>query len=435
VHPEKKTIFLVSPFVPYPPARGVELRIARLLKWMHGEGYRVILVMPTDSVDDDALLELRKTAFAVHWLKPALRTRVGARLPALRRMLWEPLKRAHNAWRVARGPVTQSDSRTLVGDGMKSVFAPAKLIALVGKLSSRYRPTAVIAEYPFSAPVFSLLPAETLKIIDTIDVFSRKDEEVLSFGIADPLACSRDEEREYLLAADAIIAIQSRELRVLQEIVPERDVFLAGMDCDVSASSNTRDVIPDSIAIVASDNALNVHGLSTFLVECWPAVKDAVPSANLHVVGQVGAKCPTSDREVRYSGWVDDLDQVYRQASVVINPTIAGTGLKIKSVQALAHGKPLVAWTNGVEGLDYQGAAPYKECRSWGEFADAVILLLRSDEERLKLSERALSYAREEFGADKVYATLKSRLENHGSLDPQLGSSMTERERRTASAR
>jgi glycosyltransferase involved in cell wall biosynthesis len=411
VHPDKRTILLVSPFVPYPPARGVELRIARLLKWMHGQGYRVILVIPTASINDEALIELQKVAFAVHWLRPALRTRVGARLPALRRMLWEPLKHVHKSLRGAGALVIESDASTDASNGMKGVFAPAKLVALVASLVRRYRPTAVIAEYIFSVPVFSLLPVETLKIIDTIDVFSRKDEEVVSFGISDPLACSRDEERDYLLTADAVIAIQSRELHVLQEIVPERDVFLAGMDCDVIASLNNQDVIPHSIAIVASDNALNVHGLSAFLAECWPAIKNAAPSTTLHVVGRVGAKCPTPDRAVRFSGWVDDLDKVYREASIVINPTIAGTGLKIKSVQALAHGKPLVAWTNGVEGLDYEGCAPYVACRSWRDFADAVIRLLRSDEERLRLSERALSYAKIQFDADRVYAELKSRLE------------------------
>ena len=122
--------------------------------------------------------------------------------------------------------------------------------------------------------------------------------------------------------------------------------------------------------------------------------------------------CRIDDSSIRYSGWIDDLDQVYREASVVINPTVAGTGLKIKSVQALAHGKPLVAWTNGVEGLDYDGEPPYRECRSWQEFGDAVVALLRSDEDRRALAERALDYAKREFDAEKVYAELRACLEN-----------------------
>ena len=67
------TILVATHFIPYPPAHGVYLRILKLLKWLHGEGYRVILVMAADSIDVNALAELRKVTFAVHWTKPALR--------------------------------------------------------------------------------------------------------------------------------------------------------------------------------------------------------------------------------------------------------------------------------------------------------------------------------------------------------------------------
>jgi glycosyltransferase involved in cell wall biosynthesis len=384
-----------------------------MVRWLNAMQFKVVLVLAAESLDRGTLSELQKISHAVYWLKPALRTRIGTRLPALRRVTWEPLKKLVRLWRTGRVPSGKANALAPADEGLKSVFAPLKLVALVQRLARRHHPSAVIAEYIFSSPVFSRLPTDTLRIIDTIDVFYRKEVEVLSFGIADPLACSRDEEREYLLASDAIIAIQSRELALLQDLVPDRDVFLTGIDFDVVASVDDAKVIPHSVTVVASDNELNVHGLTEFLSESWPAIRSAVPSATLHVVGNVGAKCPTSDRSVRYSGWVDDLDPVYREASVIINPTIAGTGLKIKSAQALAHGKPLVAWTNGVEGLDYNGPAPYVVCQSWRAFSDAVTCLLQSAEDRQRLSERALAYAKQKFDADGVYAALKYRLENH----------------------
>ena len=154
-----------------------------------------------------------------------------------------------------------------------------------------------------------------------------------------------------------------------------------------------------------------MHGLTTFLIECWPTIKRGCPAVTLHVVGKVGDMCKVEDQSVRYSGWINDLDDVYREASIVINPTVAGTGLKIKSVQALAHGKPLVAWPHGVEGLEYEGTAPYEVCSSWPEFANTVLMLLKSDAEREALAMRGRSYAAEEFGPQRVYAALKSRLE------------------------
>jgi glycosyltransferase involved in cell wall biosynthesis len=394
---------------------------------MQRQGYRVILVITTGSIDDDALVELQKIVFAVHWTRPPLRTRLGVRLPLLRALLWEPLKKAHQIMKdglAARngsgGNIDRLGNPSTVIDPLweqgaaqdKEWFASDRLLALVSKLARRFRPQAIIVEYIFSVPAFRVVPQRTLRIVDTIDVFSRKEDQVLSYGIADPLACSEEEERRALLQADVIVAIQSREARLLQELVPEREVILAGMDLDVVSDASEKGVIPDSILVVASDNALNVHGLGAFLSECWPLIKQAHSKATLHVVGKVGDVCHVEDPAIRYSGWVDDLDLVYREASVVINPTVAGTGLKIKSVQALAHGKPLVAWPNGVEGLNYDGEVPFRECRSWQEFASAVVLLLESDVDRRALAGQALAYAAREFGADKVYADLRACLEN-----------------------
>ena len=289
-------------------------------------------------------------------------------------------------------------------------FISDKLIATVGRLARRYKPRAVIAEYIFATPLFDVFPPAAVKIVDTIDVFSLKEHQVLAFGITDFLASSEEEERRYLLKADVVVAIQSREASLLRALVPEREVVLAGVDFDVVDDLRADSIVPFSIAVVASDNPLNTHGLREFLSECWPAIKSSCPGVTLHVVGLVGNMVRIEDSSIRYSGWVADLDVVYREAAVVINPAMAGTGLKIKSVEAIAHGKPLVAWTNGVEGLRYEGDPPFIECRSWQQYGDAIVSLLTSDAKRIALSERALEYARAEFEASAVYAELRRHL-------------------------
>src|SRR5437899_6823580 len=408
------TILVANYFIPYPPAHGVHLRILKLLKWLHGEGYRVILVMAADSIDANALAELRKVTFAVHWTKPALRTRIGMRFPFLRKMLWETLKRLLSDRDVGGDHLSQVHRAGLpnIGDyRAKRALCPENLVRLVGKLARKYEASALIAEYVFLTPCFNALPPDTLKLVDTIGVFSQKLEQVLAWGIHAALACSKEEERGYLLQADAIIAIQSREAKLLRSLVPEREVILVGMDFAVTGNEQANVGNPDSIAVIASDNPLNIHGLRRFLAECWPQIKAARPAATLHIVGRVGDACQSDDQAIRYSRWIPTLAEVYKDARVIINPLITGTGLKIKSAEALAHGKPLVAWTNGVEGLDYIGWPPYIECRTWKEFADALIRLLQSTDEAEILNAQALDYDTELFDVVAVYAPLKVLLE------------------------
>lgn len=406
-------ILVATHLIPFPPARGVELRILNLMKWLHSEGYRVILVTAAESIDATALAELRNVTYAVHWMKPALRTRIGIRFPFLRKMIWETSKRLLRDREVDREQMAEVHTPGFAAPGdfrTKRALCPERLIGLVGKLARKYEVSAVIAEYVFLTPCFSAVPPGILKLVDSIDVFSQKPKQVLEYGIDDAYACTKEEERQYLLQADVIIAIQSREAALLRSLVPEREVVLVGMDFAATKDTKANVVNPDSIAVIASDNALNVHGLRGFLAECWPQIRAAHPAATLHVVGRVGDVCQSDDQAIRYSRWIPNLAEVYKQARVIINPTIAGTGLKIKSAEALAHGKPLVAWTNGVEGLSYVGSPPYVECRSWKEFADAVVRLLRSTSEAENLGARALAYATEVFDVVSVYAPLKELL-------------------------
>lgn len=417
---------MVTHLFPYPPVQGDELRIVKLIKWLHSQGYKVVFVLSRELEGQNYSTELLTWVHAIYGVQPAWRTRLGRRLPRLRRLVWENLKPLLAPLRrpldVADVPFYEPVPGGTRGDETKKKgVSSQKLAPLVARLARKYKPVAVIAEYIFLTDCFALLEPDTLKIIDTIDVCSLKEKQVVKYGIDAPWTCTEEEERAYLLRCDVILAIQNREAGVFKKMVPEREVLTVGIDFDVHNSNSTGNVPSNAITFVGSGNPLNVHGLQSFFRECWPEIKTAHPTAILNVVGKVGSRCKIEDASVKYFLRVDDLSEIYRQSRVVINPTIAGTGLKIKSVEALAHGKPLVAWPHGVEGLEYSGEAPYIKCESWKEFAAAVIQVLQSERTAQTLSERALAFARVKFDPETVYAPLRNCLQAHQSRNSRNG--------------
>ncbi len=62
-------------------------------------------------------------------------------------------------------------------------------------------------------------------------------------------------------------------------------------------------------------------------------------------------RCPDSD-SFRIVGAVDDLRPWYARAAIVVSPVTNGGGMKVKNVEALAHGKPVLAASHSAIGLD-----------------------------------------------------------------------------------
>ena len=127
---------------------------------------------------------------------------------------------------------------------------------------------------------------------------------------------------------------------------------------------------------------MNRRGLSDFLKFAWPRIRQEVPDAELLVVGKVNPPGIDEAPGVRRMGVVADLRPLYDAARVVINPAVAGTGLKIKTLEAICHFRPVVTWPNGVDGLAADLAALCTTVRDWYEFAHALVDLLRSAEPR-----------------------------------------------------
>jgi glycosyltransferase involved in cell wall biosynthesis len=400
------TILMISHVVPCTPAAGNEIRILKMIRWLKKEGYRIIFLLNgEDGFEPSILNSFDDIVDRVHLVGDDYGVDLSTQ--CTRKVCGASFKER----------VTGLIANTFLGDrkrvrsnAVKKSLAHERLIQVTGFLCRKYDPCAVIAEYIFAAPCLDAVPPKVLKIVDTHDMFSRKKEQVLRFGIDDPLLCTPGEERNYLLKSDVVIAIQANEARMFRELVPERDVITVGIDYDVVSTVENGAVDPNLILFVGSDNPLNVHGLKEFYRHAWPSIRAGNPDAMLRMIGKIGKYFSADDERVQVAGWVRDLEEEYRGAAVVINPIVAGTGLKIKSVEALCRGKPLVGTLNSVDGLDFDGDPPFLACEDWPEFSETVLRLLASQEERQTLQERAVRFARENFCGEKTYAPLTHKL-------------------------
>jgi hypothetical protein len=257
-------------------------------------------------------------------------------------------------------------------------FAPDGLIDLVSALAKAIEPVAVIPMYIFMSRVLPFVPTDTLRMIDLVDVFSSKVDKVERFGVSDSFAVSRHDEAYLMDRADVVIAIQEEEAELVRALVPDRRVVTVGIDYPMLPVSPP--AVENRVLVVGSANPMNTVGLVSFIRYAWPIVRSAVPNAELCVVGSVGGALSGAESGVSVLGRVEDIDATYASAKVAINPAVAGTGVKVKTLEAIAHRRPIVMWPSGADGLPREVRAATSIATNWAEFANLVIGHLQPSE-------------------------------------------------------
>lgn len=144
----------------------------------------------------------------------------------------------------------------------------------------------------------------------------------------------------------------------------------------------------------------NVEGLKLFVSQAWDSIKLQVPAAQLLIVGM------NPSHEVieiaREHGFplhanVPTLRPYYEDCDVVIAPILFGSGTRIKILEAMAYGRPVVSTTVGAEGMGLQDGRHLLLADTMQDFASAVVRLAVEPTTGRSLVEEAHRYQQDNF--------------------------------------
>jgi hypothetical protein len=168
---------------------------------------------------------------------------------------------------------------------------------------------------------------------------------------------SRQLERAIPLEADEIICVSEDEAAILAAVPGHCPITVvrpvASDVAPTSAGFSERRHLLFTPGWLAGDGGPNVDALRWFASEVLPLVLEVCPDVQLRVTG---ANPPPSalalaSRAVTFVGFTPDLRNLYAAARVVVVPMRFGAGVKVKCIEALQHGVPVVSTSVGVEGL------------------------------------------------------------------------------------
>jgi glycosyltransferase involved in cell wall biosynthesis len=170
----------------------------------------------------------------------------------------------------------------------------------------------------------------------------------------------------------------------------------------------------------------NVDAVLFFLADIWPKISTAVPDAEFLLVGSCSnlvKQLAEKSHKVRLPGFVDNLADVYAQASVSVAPIRFGTGTRIKILEAFAHACPVVSTLPGAEGIAAVPGRDIELAAGADDFAEYTVALLRdgSLNDRIGRGGYALALAQYDVTAQQrlLVARLNGLLNHRGASGPE----------------
>ncbi len=213
-----------------------------------------------------------------------------------------------------------------------------------------------------------------------IQVELEEDDEKRSLREAEAAAMERVE-THVAHFADAVVAISHEERDWLEAIPNHAPVeLMAPLLNAIEMGPADPETRADAVFVagwLGGDDSPNVDALRWYCREVLPHVRGALPGFRTLVTGK-NPPLPVAQlagENVVLLGFVASLRVLYSSARIAIAPIRMGAGVKIKTMEALQYGVPVVATTVGAEGMGLTDALEVDVTDDPREFARRIVAL------------------------------------------------------------
>lgn len=250
-------------------------------------------------------------------------------------------------------------------------FYPNGLETFVSRLNKKYCFECCIVNYYTYSKLLELSDF-TLKALTTHDLFSYKN--ILTGDKYTWLGTTADQEAKAMQRSPHIFALNSTEGIYFSKLSPKSIVYDI---YSIYEYKSTPIVGNKNILFLSGSNIYNRNGLSWFLNDIFPAITERFPEAKLIIGGgicQYLNHLHNNDR-IEIQGFVNDPERFYGQGDIVINPTYQGTGLKIKTFEAISYDKIVLAHPHSAEGIYDPTQAPIftsTDVEAWASYLNEL---------------------------------------------------------------
>jgi glycosyltransferase involved in cell wall biosynthesis len=331
---------------------------------------------------------------------------------------------------VRRKPFAASKGKTWLGwlsplpSAVVAIHSP-EMEDRVSQVARSWKPDVVVSLTFVTAP-YALAVPEAPKVLDIDNFMARMLQETIPMA-TNVLARLRRwlaytkflrYERKLYPRFDLCMAVTESDRRSMIRQTPLRLEQLVVTPNGVDTQYNHLDIdspVPDTLIFNgAMTYQANYDAMSYFLDEIYPRIIRQVPGVRLRVTGStmnVDLGALPLDEHVELTGYLPDIRSAVAQSWVCVVPLRLGGGTRLKILEAMSLGTPVVSTAKGAEGLDVENSTHLLIAETPGEFAEQVLRLMNSAELRENLRRNAARLVAEKYEWSQIGADFCTAVE------------------------
>lgn len=225
-------------------------------------------------------------------------------------------------------------------------------------------------------------------------------------------------EKYFWRKADQLVAVSEEDKLMMQKLIPgiSVDIIPNGVDSKYYSAKKIKKKSPPRVlyGVTNFEWLQNVEAVNILIREIWPIIKKNFPKAILWVVGRKIPKdlisLSQSRKDIEITESIPDSRDAYLGASVMLTPIRGSGGTRLKILEAMAAGLPVVSTSVGVAGLGVVNGKHAFVSDDAKDLAKLTVELLKDEKKAEEIGDNARNYVRSVFDwrfvvslHDKIY--------------------------------